>query len=185
MTKFYRLTDDMYLENRWYLNGVRSQVGTSIDSRIFTYGKPIHFPGKLNVGIRSHGTPLDFTLADFGLPVLRTDLAEELVSLVKDVVQLFHVTIDGQEKSYSIINVVSTVPCLDENIDGIMYWGETDGRPEKVGGYRMVPSIKVVPQRIRDQEIFRISGWEVALIVSERVGQFFSSVQGAKLGLVN
>lgn len=57
-----------------------------------------------------------------------------------------------------------------------------DGRPEKVGQYLMVTNLTINPDRTDGQDIFRIRGWEIALIVSEEIKR---SIEGMpNLGVV-
>ena len=58
---------------------------------------------------------------------------------------------------------------MDETRSEIMRWKHEDGRPDKVGRYRMVGNLTIDPTRVRNRHIFRIDDWEIALIVSERL----------------
>jgi hypothetical protein len=59
---------------------------------------------------------------------------------------------------------------LDENRSQFTKWTVNDHRPDLAGEYRMVVNLKVVGSAIpSDAHIFRIKGWLVGLIVSDKV----------------
>lgn len=81
--RHHQLTDSDRIRDREYLCGPVNSVGESVDPRLFTGGAPLDadkFRG-LHVPLGRCGEPMEFTLADFDMPVVRTDLAQS-VSLV-------------------------------------------------------------------------------------------------------
>jgi hypothetical protein len=68
---------------------------------------------------------------------------------------------------YEILNAVCSEACLDESGSEVMKWKPEDGRPDKIGEYRMVTNLTIHPNHTNSRHIFRIRGWEIALIVSE------------------
>lgn len=50
-----------------------------------------------------------------------------------------------------------------------MKWTKEDGRPEKVGEYRMFTKLSLDPKKATGHKIFRVQGWQIALIVEEEV----------------
>lgn len=179
MMKYFRLLDDMSVPGRWFLNAPVDSRGQEIDSRAFMAGGYVETVGGLTIPLHKAGTPLDFTLADLGMPVVRREVGELLERIAPNEVQIIPVTVEGQSVSYGIVNVIPVIRCLDEDQSEVLFWDESDGRPDKVGQYRMVTDMKVDPDRVGQTQIFRIDGWKIALIVSQRIRAALSGVSGA------
>jgi len=146
---------------------------------MFTRGMPVDVTGRLTIPLRRPGTALDFTLADFDMPVVRTDLGRDLAALCGDQVQLIPADVESENEQYSILNITRALACLDDARSGVTYWTEPDGRPDKVGEYRMVLNPHVDPARIHAEHIFRIAGWKIAMIVSEEARSVLGGATGA------
>src|SRR5579863_243377 len=101
---YFLIEDDLDLVGRWHLNGLRDQMGREFDSRVFTYGNyvelscPLMLPSYKDgencevaqpvcVPLRKSGYSLDFTFADFDMPVLSERAANVLVEAVGNAVQ--------------------------------------------------------------------------------------------------
>jgi Immunity protein family (Imm11) len=65
--------------------------------------------------------------------------------------------------------VTTTIKCVDENESDITWWTEADERPDKIGQYRMITKLKIVPDLVQESQMFRVEGWEIALVISETV----------------
>jgi hypothetical protein len=92
----------------------------------------------LTIPLRRRSRALEFTLADFDMPVVHESLAARVSEQCEDDVQLFPAAVEGTVERYYIMNITNTVPCLDEKKSGVTYWGEQDGRPDLVGKYMIV-----------------------------------------------
>lgn len=155
--------------------------GRAIDPRLFTEGKPLDLVGPLFIPLRRSGPALDVTLADFDMPVFRRPFADALEEIAPNQIQRFRAVVEGHDDAFDIVNVLPVVSCLDEKRSGVTYWSEVDGRPEKVGQYRMVIDPKVDGRRIGSEEIFRIAGWKIMLVVSDRVKHLLTNASGVAL----
>lgn len=176
---YYELFDDMSLRGRWHLKGPVTASGREVDPRIFTEGKPVEVREPLHLPLRREGTRLDFTLADFGMPVLHSAFAKALAEVAPHEIQRFAASVEGTSEAFEIINVVTRVDCLDPERSSVSYWTEADGIPDLVGRLQTVVGLKVDPQRASGHHIFRLQGWEVALIVSEDVKDALQDARGA------
>jgi hypothetical protein len=183
LMKYYVLVDDKRIRGRWYLKGPIRSPGEPLDPRTFTAGKSLDVSqfSNLAIPLRRCGRPLDFTLADFDMPVMRADLAGGLERRCSGDVQLIPARVEGTPGDYSIVNFTQTVACLDEKRSGVTWWTPGDGRPEKVGQYMIVAHPQVDGTRVNGQLIFRIRGWENAIVVSEEIADLFSSKLGPVL----
>jgi hypothetical protein len=181
--KYYVLVDDKQIRGRWYLKGPTRTTGEPVDPRTFTTGAPLDVTrfSDLTIPLRRRGRPLDFTLADFDMPVVRGDLAAKLEERCNGEVQVIPALIEGTPGSYKIVNFTQAVACLDVKRSGVTLWTAADGRPEKVGRYMIVAHPQVDSTRVSGQRIFRISGWENVIVVSEEIADLFSSKLGPVL----
>jgi hypothetical protein len=180
--KYYRIHDkNSDRPARWFLASPIAANGGEIDARIFTAGRAVKDPGPLILPVRRQGPPQEFTLADFELPVLADTFAQELEQIAKSDIQRFSVSIKGSSEKYSIINIVSVVPCLDEGRSDVTFWPPDSGAPDMEGKYLTVSNIHVDPSKIENQRIFRLQGWHSAIIVAEPVGALLGDATGVVL----
>jgi hypothetical protein len=174
---FYELlADDTGYADRWFLGSPIGQSGREIDPRLFTYGRPYDGDIPMAVAVSHPGRIVEFNFADFDMPVVSNPVARMLVRLNPADVELLPVTVEGMEEGACIVNVISRCVCLDEGKSEILRWSEEDARPDKVGQYRMVTRLTIDPKKPQNHDIFRIDGWRIALIVSERLREFIGQV---------
>ena len=72
-------------------------------------------------------------MADFDMPVLATSFVEELQRVAPGDFQAIPVTIEGQEREYSIINVLRLIRCLDESRSTVVRWPVNAAVPDWPG----------------------------------------------------
>ena len=168
-SKFYRILDDGELAGRWWLKSANEPGGNPVDPELFGEGRFLSIRTPLTISIRYKGEPLDWTFADFDMPVVSKRTAALLRNICGDDLQSFAATIDGYDGDFEVLNFLKVIRCLDEKKSDVMFWKEGDGRPDKVGQYRQVANMRIDSSQISDANIFRIAGWEIALIVSERI----------------
>lgn len=171
MNKYYRLQDDVNFPNRWHLGELIDGNGNEIEQDLFIYpkGRKINLYKPLSLKIDERGSCLDFTFTSYDMPLVKKQIGSILESFEKNGIQRIPVNIESCEEEYEILNIFNTIDCLDEGRSEILFWKEEDGRPDKVGKYRMVTNMHVDPDRAVGFNIFRLGGWQIAIIVSERV----------------
>jgi hypothetical protein len=167
--RYFRVLTDPESSDRWFLDEPVAANGTPIDAREFTASKAYSGPDPQFVPIQRAGKQEQFNLAAFDMPVVSEKLAVELKRIAVDEVVFYPVLVGSTVCGFEIMNVLPAAKCLDESKSQILFWKPEDGRPDKVGHYRMVTRIKVDPILAEQRHIFRIKGWEIALIVSEVV----------------
>lgn len=162
--KYFRAVDDVGAPGRWFLGEV-----TDLQT-----GRALHLLGAVacssdhaTVEITTVGRPLPFTETGFGVPIISTRLVGCFDGL-SDQVQLVRLETPTSEEFFAV-NVLARVACVDElRSGGVLKWGSTDGRADRLGQYRMITDLVLdeakVPQGIH---CFRVEGWSVALVVSE------------------
>jgi hypothetical protein len=164
--RFYVMANDMSHGRRWYLRGPVGSSGQEIDPRLFTYGVVVGPQGTLHVPLRLAGPSWDFTLADFDMPVVSAELGAHLKRLAPQAVQRFPVSVEGTQNSYEILNVTRTLRCFDEFASEIQYVTQDEFSPERIGSYEMVLKPVIDPAKVGNEQLFRVSGWEVMLVCS-------------------
>src|ERR1043165_534973 len=144
--KFYRIENNLSIEGRWFLQGPVTRSGLEVDPRRFITAEPFSTKDPLRVPLRQKGTPLEFTFADFDMPVVSPEVGTIFSSLCGSDVQRIPASVDGRAENVEILNVLCKRPCLDESrSQSITRWTENDGRPDKVGQLRMVIGLRIDP----------------------------------------
>ncbi|OJH40334.1 imm11 family protein [Cystobacter ferrugineus] len=170
--RFFDLSIDVDVRERWYLTTPITAEGQQVDDVwAFTSGERIAPPGRLRVPVSRPGRPLDFTSAGVGLtPIISSRVASVFREMAPNDVQLFPVDVDGQAEPYFLLVVARTVRCInDAACEEVRLWKPEDGRPEKVGRYRVVSGLRIDKSRVGDASVFRLWGWHPALIVDGEI----------------
>lgn len=168
--RYYELVDDMTIPGRWLLGTTCDADGAQVDPFRFLRGGPVAHPGTLRLPVSLAGRALDFSLADFGVPVARPWVGDVLEDLAPGCVQRFPVRVDGTDDAFEVLNVVATARCVDEpRTEYVLRWTEADGRPKKTGTYRALMGMRVLPAAIAPRHLVRVEGWTVAMVASEAV----------------
>jgi hypothetical protein len=163
--RFFELVDDMSVPGRWHLGTVEDSSGG--EPRLLDAVRVKE--AALHVAAVEAGTELDFCLTSFSVPIARNALADVIASIGRGAVQAIPVAIPGH-RGFKVLNVVGAISCLDETRTRFTRWLASDGRPDRVGTYRMVIDLRVLPSAIApEKHVFRIEGWRVGLVVSEVV----------------
>ncbi|MGH7953983.1 MAG: imm11 family protein [Limisphaerales bacterium] len=182
MDKFYRILDNVEFADRWWLKSPREPNGNPIDSELFCNGKLLNFCPPLTIAVRHHGKPLDWTFADFDMPVVTKRTADLLRNICRSDIQFFEANVEGYNGDFEILNVLKAICCLDEEKSDILFWNKEDGRPDKIGQYRQVVNMRISPSQVESANMFRIAGWEIALIVAEKIKTEFekANIRGVR-----
>lgn len=180
---FHRFGSATGPEDRWYLASPHNASGEEVDPRLFTEGRPIDLPANLYITKRRRGRSLDFTLADFDMPVVSAQLASLLLDFARDCIQLLPAQVEDEQGEFFILNVTRTVPCISDEHSGVMRWNQCDGRPEKVGQYRMVVNPVLTAANHSGAAMFRAAGWEIMLLASDDLARVLlnSGLSGLEL----
>ena len=176
--RYFDLSDDVYVPGRWHLRTPIGEAGQEVDPWQFTEGHPVELSGRLKLAFRVVGRPLDFTLAGLDIPIVHVKLASIFQELAPNDVQLLPVDIEGLPEQFCILIATRLLPCIDEKASGeVRHWKPENGRPEKVGQYRVVSGMRIDPSKVGDAKVFRTWGWTVALIVSEEIKEALERVE--------
>lgn len=166
---FYRLVADPRDKDRWQLSCPRDDEGFELDPRQFTQGKYIQPKSTLTVGVRRLGRKVDFNFGDFDMLVARSRVGSMVQAMVGEGIQRISARVEGEQEIFEILNPLVRVKCVDEAKSEFLRWGVEDGRPDKVGQYRMITRLRLMSSAIKDRDFFRVDEWPMALIVSDRL----------------
>lgn len=179
---FYQLIDDESIKGRWYLDEAVSKYN-EINVWDLTAGRRLSEQIRLIIPIQHYGTPLDFTLAGFDVPVVVNKVASLFNSFDPNNIQIVHAEVGNDSDNYKVLNITRCLECVNQDISEFDLWTVNDGRPDKVGQYRTMYNLKIDESKIAsDEHCFRVKHWEVALIVSDALKREIENqgVTGAK-----
>jgi len=179
MSEYYDVWDEKEIEGRWYL---KAPIGPSgaLNPEIFVSGAGHVRPrGPLKIGFRRPGRPIDYTMADRGMPVASERAAAVLREVASNDIELIPLEVEGRSEPYFIVNAIHAVDCVDEKrSEGLRRWGPEDEEPERIGDYKSFDRLRVDPSRTEGHDIFRVKRCVVYLIVSRRLKE---ALEGAHL----
>jgi hypothetical protein len=169
--RYFRLSDDVHVSGRWYLDDPVDLQGGEVDRWQFERGLPVDIRGCLRSPLYRPGRPLDFSVtAVGGAPIVHARVASLFAEHASTDVQLVPVDVEGQSEEFFILNVTRVVKCIDDKASAeVQYWKPEDGRPEKTGHYRAVHGMRIEPSKVGGAKVFRPWGWLVVLLVSEEI----------------
>ena len=102
------------------------------------------------------------------VPVVSARAREHFERLGGEDLQFFPVQVETQAEPYFVMNVTRLVDCIDEaRCHRVVKWQPEDGRPERLGDYRVVEDLHIDPARVGDERFFRLKGWEVLVVPAE------------------
>jgi hypothetical protein len=165
---YFRLYhDDQRFGDQWFLRGPRAADGVEIEPWSFTEGLPYLGPRPVTLEVRQPGKSVGFSLGAFNMPIVSKTVGETVRRVAPNAAEYFSVVIDGASSEFEILNAVCLVDCLDESRSEFTRWEQSDNRPEKLGQYRMISTMRIDPERVSGHRLFRIAGWPLALVVSD------------------
>ncbi len=110
------------------------------------------------------GKPVDYTVTPFGTPIVSDNFARCLMSKCDSDVQVIPCDIRGEDGSWYIANVLSSVDCLDREKSQAIYYPAN--HPEKPNQPRMISRLIVRAASAEGHHFFRVKDW-VSIIVSK------------------
>ncbi|HYV47712.1 MAG TPA: DUF1629 domain-containing protein [Myxococcaceae bacterium] len=179
MGEYYDFWDSKEIPGRWYLKAPIGPDGW-VNPELFVSGVgPVNLRGPLRLDFRRPGNPLDYTMADSGMPIASQRAAAIFREIAGPDVELIPVTVEGESEPYFIVNAIHAVDCVDEaRSEGIRRWGPEDGRPERIGDYKPFDKLRIDPTRTEGRDLFRVKRCLVYLIASDRLK---TALEGANL----
>nr|WP_233261349.1 DUF1629 domain-containing protein [Vitiosangium sp. GDMCC 1.1324] len=147
------------------------ETGREIDPWQFKDGVLVKLEAAPLLHLSRPGHALDFTLTGLTVPLVHGRVVSLFERLGLDQeVQFIPTRVEGFTEPYFILNALQIIRCIDDaRCEEVLYWLPEDNRPDKEGQYRDITGLKIDPEKVGDANVFRLWGWTVVLIVSERV----------------
>jgi hypothetical protein len=171
IVEYYKLMFDDQDVDGWELEiPWEGPDGEWWDVWAFTRCEIVEKPEEICVEISDNGTPVDFNLANFNIPIVSKRLGNLLDTASTNQVQRISTSI-GNGSDWEILNVLHSVDCLDHQRSVIDYSTDPNDpgvakAPKEAGTPRGVRSLRIDNGRADGFHIFRISDWEIPIIVS-------------------
>jgi hypothetical protein len=182
--KYYRLRDDTYYPNRWYLGDI---VNDDNNWR-YSEGTSVKIPtNELKIEVYQVGLEMDFTITNAYCVPIVSQAFKEAVSAITHL-QFIPVTFDKLELStnYYVMNINKLVDAVDEKKSDFRKFTVNDPiRPDKAGQYSSFFKLIVDEKRINGESIFRLNGSSLKIIVDEFVKSKIENFNGVDLTLVS
>lgn len=171
--KYYRLLDDMYFTNRWYLGEIYAIDNWMLKLRM--QDAPLHMVQQMK--LVQEGVEKDYTEASpYGVSVV----SQSIKDLLKDIpdVAFMPLIIEGKNtiKSYYALVVYPHLNCVDESKSDFQRFTPNDPvRPDRAGDYNGFIKLVIDPVQAKGYDIFRIAKSRVELIISQKIKDRFDA----------
>jgi hypothetical protein len=170
VTRYFKLSDDVYVPGRWELGVPLDGRGQKVWTWLFRRGEPAAVDGPIRIPLSHPGKPLDFSVAGAAVPIVHEKVAALFNERAPDAVQLIPVEVESRAERYFILNSLRVVKCIDDAAcEEVQHWTLEDGQQELIGEYRVVAGMRIDPTKVGDAKVFRPWGWPVVLLVSEDI----------------
>ena len=118
----------------------------------------------------------DITFGPFDVPIINSRAYSALKYLDGSAIQFIPVSVKGIDDNYWIANLLIKSDILDEVQSKIMWWKPEDGRPDKLGEYRMV-SKAVARLDVEIPSLSRLKKFDISVVVNENTKQTISEYE--------
>ncbi|MBK8252065.1 MAG: hypothetical protein IPK82_05290 [Polyangiaceae bacterium] len=170
---YFRMLDDMSSLNRWHVGEITLPDGSEPQLRI---GVPLSSDLPLTATVHHEGPALEFSLTSFAVPIVTEKLAKVVQNIAGVDIQCLPLEIKGHG-SRTVLNALRIVNCVDESRSEFTKWTLKDHRADLAGQYRSITKLVLDTARIpNDAHIFRLWGFRVVLIVSEKLREAMQRV---------
>jgi hypothetical protein len=170
---YYRVLKDRDVANLCFFG---EPVGSSgeVDARRFTRCEIYAAHDEtLRIPILKYGEQPDFAYGAFDLPVVSPSLGRRLQEFAPESVELIPAVADEVERK--ILNVLACVDAIDEQRTVGEKWPSDTLREDRAGQYRTIVHLFLDVSRLGGHHVFRVGGWQVALVISETLAKQLSA----------
>lgn len=168
--RFFDVLPDFHnYADQWFLSDPLDERGLTVDPREFTRGIAYTGHRPIAVPIRQAGCEVAFSFGPFDIPVVSKQVADIIRQIAPADTEFLPVDIVAARGAFEIMNVLAQPDCLDEKTSQFTTWTAADQRPEMIGRYRMISTIRLDPGRTLGHHVFRLARWSSALFVSLEV----------------
>ena len=174
-----RIYELVTADNSWILDILQSKEDRyPCNVHYFQFCKRVDIakiPNPLPMEVIGPGTPVDFNLPLYGPLIVNKRcklILQEL--LVPEAMQEIPVAIKGAEDEWYGINLLESVDCIDFNLSKAEYY---DANHSRAGELRSLDRMILDPEKAEGHDLFRVAGWRVAVIASERLMKTFEKAK--------
>ncbi|WKZ87664.1 hypothetical protein N5B55_23245 [Ralstonia pickettii] len=166
--KFFDIGFDYNDPTRWQLDQPATADGEVLPGTFWS-GIPWTQSTPLSVRITQQGVPASFSHSGHSEYIVSTELMNRLRGILRPgTIQGIPIKVQGYAGEFEVLNVLDIIDCVDEAHSEFSLWTAEDGRPDRVGDYRM-SLLRIDPERAKGHDLFRVKRWTIALICSEKV----------------
>lgn len=176
---YYELNDDINYPNRWYLGDI---LGVDNWDLLKFSSDQL---SDTEIELFKDGDEMDFTFTEaYGIPVVSQKVKEKLNECNELAFIHLNVLNKACKTQYYAMITKKTVECVDESASEFQKFEENDPvRPDKAGDYRAFMELRLDAKKIVDIDVFRLSKFETAVIISEKVKQNLEAIDATGLNL--
>lgn len=169
--KYFRLESSLRIRGRWYVKSPVDDKGNDVVPWHLMRGLPVKLNGPWFMALMRKGHELDFALTGLCLAVVSQSFVDVFERLgIQGEVQFIPARVEGQAKTYFVLNPLHVVDCIDESRCEAIEFREPDpNEPELADQYKYVHGLRIDPAAVGNVGIFRPARWQIDIIVSERV----------------
>ncbi|MCW9715922.1 imm11 family protein [Avibacterium sp. 21-594] len=166
--KYYRLSEDMEILNKWYLGEINDSL--YIEQWGFTMFPHYSIDKEMSVPIEIHGIKTDFTEnLVYGVPIL-SPKAKDVLLHYDIIFSAVNVLDNGRFFSTYYAIGVDIIDAIDEEKSKYIKYKKDDPvRPDREGDYKYFDKIVLNSSKIDGKHIFRIKGYSIYLVISEEL----------------
>lgn len=169
MTKYFNVTVGWVAGESLTVDRLCDDAGEPLDESTLVQCIPCRARLPLRYEARKGGRVYDWNWGLFLLPIIRSAIAEQLLEVAGADVELVPLEVPGVEEPMSVVNILSRPDCVDELRSAeVRRFTAADGDPERVGKYKWVGGLIVDPLRVGGANLFRVAGYEIAMVASRR-----------------
>jgi len=162
---FYSAFFDPMIVDQWYLSAPLDRGGGEIHAARFASGRPYLGTPPCSMKIYQAGIPVEVSFGRSNVPVVSDAARFAIESVATQDCEFFPIDLPGTGKRWHILNAISLVDCFD--VDRSVFEEATGEGDERE--YDSVWKVVIDPVRAAGHDLFRIRGYDLDLIVSERV----------------
>ena len=160
---YYNVTLGWITGASFQLESLCDADGRPVDEATLVQCMPCHAPLPLRYEGGTRGLVHDWNWGQFLLPIIRDAIAGQLLELVGNDVEVLRVVVPSVDEPMSIVNILSRRDCVDE----LVSFAQRDRENPKK--YRSVGRLTVDSVRVGDANLFRVAGYEIAMVASQRL----------------
>ncbi|MGB2256055.1 MAG: imm11 family protein [Spongiibacter marinus] len=174
---YYEITDDVNFPNRWYLGDIAYVNNWELAHHLDP-------EREYEVEVCRNGSEMDYTSNEvYGVSVVSKRFKEAISGISNVSFAKANIAGINSGNEYYIMAVTKELECIDEEVSEFQKFEVNDPvRPDKAGDYRGFFKMVVNPEKCAGFNIFRVKGFSIAIIVSEKVKKMLESAgtSGAK-----